>query len=1209
MNEVHLEDRDPSPLESLLYSSQFLGTTSMGIMLHGCDGAVLDCNGAASELLGSSRDQLVGRVMPDTKWGAVREDGSPFPSDERPTMFTLRTGEPCFDVIVGVDNPGMARRWLSVNTCSVILSGGATSVISSFVDATSRIQKDHLLKLLIAVNRVVVFASDAADSLQQLCATLVDEGGYSLAWIGVVSVDLEDGIDIACAAGVTDYLYEGMVSSSGSKPSGLGPVGTAMRTGVTQVTNDMAKNSLFEPWRDRAAEFGLGSCVALPFAAGDQKAVLAVYGWHIVAFDEMTVRGLEAIVNEVEFGIAHHHSLQRTETALEETAVAIDARRTAERTRAEAEQRFRLAFEDNMAPMVFIDLGDQIIAANDSFCQMIGRTREDILGRDSKSFTHPEDVGISEAAHRRLTSGEVGQSRYVKRYIHMDGRVIVVEVMKSTARDDAGKILYFVASQRDITENVQRFRMLRLLTEVNKLAILTSDEADLLEHMCETLVDTGEYALAWFGVTAEDGAGGIEILCAAGDTGYLDDDVNRWWSQPGAGDGPVGVALRTGVTQVANDRATYPRFGEWGKRWDQFGFAASVNIPITVGGRLAILVVYAKEKLAFDEVTVEGLTEIATEFGFGVAHVRSVQRTKTALEETTVAVTALKVIEHALTESEERFRLAFEKNMAPMVFSDLEDKVIAVNDAFCEMVGFTREELFSQDSKQFTFPEDVGITEETLARLTSGEDDQVRYVKRYLRKDGRVLVSEVSRSVARDVAGNILYFVASERDVTEERALTAQLFHQALHDPLTGLANRVLFEDRLSQAHARVVRQGGFGAVLLLDLDDFKGVNDTHGHLIGDQLLAGIARRFELVTRSSDTLCRFGGDEFLYLAEGLTSPGEAQEVAKRLLDVLAEPFSFGGVHLDQHASVGVVVWDATSADSSEFVQEADVALYEAKRQRRGGYLVFTPGMYQHAVNRFALIQELRTALQTGEISMHYQPIVDLKTSGVVGFEALMRWQHPERGWIPPNVFIPLAEQSELILELGSFALREALAAASSWEQAGEGASLPYVSVNLSAHQFRDPDLVPMIERMLVTSGLARERLILEITESVALLDVVETTSVMEQLNRLGIGVALDDFGTGYSSLSHLVLLNPRIIKIDQSFVGPAQVNIGSDSLLETIISLGNKLQMTMLAEGIETQGQLDRLRFLNCELGQGYLFSPAVPAPEAAAMVGRCFAQ
>ena len=561
--------------------------------------------------------------------------------------------------------------------------------------------------------------------------------------------------------------------------------------------------------------------------------------------------------------------------------------------------------------------------------------------------------------------------------------------------------------------------------------------------------------------------------------------------------------------------------------------------------------------------------------------------------------------ETAHVEAELRFRVAFEDNMAPMMFTDLADRSIAVNDAFCQMVGYSREELIGQDSKIFTFPEDIGITEETLRRVSSGEADQVRYVKRYLHKDGRVLVVEVLRSPARDASGRTLYFVFSERDITEERALSAQLSHQALHDSLTGLANRALFQDRLTQAHAAVVRQGGLGAVLMLDLDDFKGVNDTFGHIVGDQLLIGIARRFERVTRASDSLCRFGGDEFLYLAVGLQTPEEAVLVAKRLLAALSEPFLIAGAYIEQHASIGLMVWDASSADTSQLIQDADVALYEAKRKGKGHHAVFTPSMRAKAENRFATIQELRHSFQSGDLIMHYQPIVDLRASEVVGFEALMRWHHRERGWVPPSVFIPLAEMSDLILELSSFALNHAVAAATAWRPVGNNQDPPFVTVNFSSSQFHDPGLVPMIEQVLKESGLAPERLVIEITESSALQDVTETVSVMNELHRLGVNIALDDFGTGFSSLSYLVLLHPKFIKIDQSFVRPKNESVHNDTLLETIISLGNKLNMTMLAEGIETKAQLERLLLLGCELGQGFLFSPAVPDVEIATMLSR----
>jgi Amt family ammonium transporter len=538
----------------------------------------------------------------------------------------------------------------------------------------------------------------------------------------------------------------------------------------------------------------------------------------------------------------------------------------------------------------------------------------------------------------------------------------------------------------------------------------------------------------------------------------------------------------------------------------------------------------------------------------------------------------------------------------PMVFSSSDGLLLAVNEAFCEIVGRTRDELIGFDSTLFTYPDDIGLSEEVYRRMTSGEA-QVHFFKRFQHKDGRVVAAEVSISPARDPGSSERNFVSSVRDVTEERALTAELSHQALHDPLTGLANRALFDDRLAQAHARIQRQGGVGAVVLIDLDDFKQVNDTQGHLIGDQVLIEVTRRLERVTRSSDTLCRFGGDEFLYLAENLGAAEEAEKLASRLLGVLVEPLELVGALIDQKATLGVATWDKDSPDAIEVVRHADIALYAAKSEGKAQYAVFNEGMNHRSTGHFSLESELHGALEKNQLSMHYQPIVNLSTRELVGFEALMRWQHPERGMVPPSVFIPLAEQSDLILDLGSFALHEAAMAASSWRRRHNQTSEPFITVNLSAQQFQDLGLVPLIENTLQTSGLDPRRLVLEITESVTLLNVSETVNVMEHLIQLGIGFALDDFGTGYSSLPYLALLRPRIIKIDESFVSPTTESVRNDTLLEAIVTLGNNLNMTMIAEGIETEAQLERLRHLGCELGQGFLFSPAVPADDVLPML------
>jgi diguanylate cyclase (GGDEF)-like protein len=556
-----------------------------------------------------------------------------------------------------------------------------------------------------------------------------------------------------------------------------------------------------------------------------------------------------------------------------------------------------------------------------------------------------------------------------------------------------------------------------------------------------------------------------------------------------------------------------------------------------------------------------------------------------------------------LARSEEHFRNAFENNKSGMAIADFSGRLIDVNRSLCEMLGYARDELLGRYPMEFTHPEDRPITVELLRRLTSGEVEHVSHVLRYVHKNGRVLFGEVSAACIRNDVDLPEVFITSVRDVTEERSLIAQLEHEALYDPLTGLANRALFEDRLTHARENTARHGGSNAVFLLDLDDFKEVNDTFGHLVGDELLVEFARRLEQVTRASDTLCRFGGDEFLYLAEGLTA--SFKQVAERLLSVVAEPFMVAGTRLMQHVSIGVVAHDFNDMNNEELLQNSDTAMYEAKRQGKGRYVLFTSDMHDQASGRLELLRDLRRALPAKEISMHYQPLVELVTGEIVGFEALMRWQHPTIGTVPPDVFIPLAEQSDLIVELGSFALDEAIASVASWPPIAGGARLAYVSVNLSARQFRDPALLSRIERALASRELAPERLVLEITESVALANTARTTSVLEHLKCLGVGLALDDFGTGHSSLSYLTRLRPDLIKIDRSFVGTTSEDIDNRILLESIVALGHKLDVTVLAEGIETTDQLEYLHSLGCELGQGFLFSAAVPTEEVTRMLAR----
>jgi len=1021
----------------------------------------------------------------------------------------------------------------------------------------------EIIKKIGTSGRVATIARPSEGSPESLC------------WNQLLKIQ-SDGVALVDESGVIRYSNDRLATMVGYGSETL----TGMAAEQLMPTRHRESRVLHrEEFADNSSAYKMGSNVDLALLRSDGSELAVIIDRFPVGIEGRTWSAL----------------LFRDDTVL----------RATERVRHDDELRFRLAFEANLAPMVFTDLDDRAIAVNDAFCEMTGYSRDEILARDSKSFTYPADIGITEESRRGVTAKEVEQTRYVKRYVRKDGRVIVVEVSRAPARNSAGELLYFVISEQDITERTQRNRLLQLLSTVNRLATYATDEARFLQELCDAVVNEGGYALVWFAIESSDEGGGVDIMCASGATDYLGGQMVDWLGSQNSAEGPTTVAMRTGRSQVANDMAHQKEFKVWGQRATEFGFGSMVAIPDRIGDRRAALVVYHCDVFAFDEITVKGLEEIVREGELAIIQVRSTQQIAEALSDAIDMNAELRKSQDDLSESEQRFRLSFESNMAPMIFSDHDDLAIAVNDAFCDLVGYSREEIIGHNSELFTHPADIGITEREHHRFVTDEVDHARYVKRYLRKDQRVVIAEVSRSTARDESGNPLYYFSSERDITEERSLTAQLSHHALHDPLTGLANRALFEDQLSQACERVNRNGGWGAVIMINLDNFNGVNDTHRHATGDELLVEVARRLESATRSTDTLCHLGGDEFLYLAEGLKSPADAEGVATRLLDVLASPFCFSGRSLEQNASMGVVAWDAASTDLSNLIQNADAALREAKSLNRGDFILFEPRMHERAVRGFELTQELRQALLDGHISMHYQPIVDLASLDIVGFEALMRWCHPERGFVPPDVFIPLAEQSHLIIELGEFALREGIAAASLWTSTGSTANQPYVTINLSAHQFYHPGLTAVIEESLRTSGLAPDRLILEITERSALQNVRVALELIEQLRLVGVGIALDDFGTGYSSLSYLTLLQPRIIKIDKSFVNPTEPGERNDMLLETIVSLGAKLKVTMLAEGIETARQLERLRSLRCDLGQGYLFSRAVPRSETRALIQR----
>jgi diguanylate cyclase (GGDEF)-like protein len=448
-------------------------------------------------------------------------------------------------------------------------------------------------------------------------------------------------------------------------------------------------------------------------------------------------------------------------------------------------------------------------------------------------------------------------------------------------------------------------------------------------------------------------------------------------------------------------------------------------------------------------------------------------------------------------------------------------------------------------------------------------------------------------------------YVLTTRDITRRKALEDQLTHQAFHDSLTGLANRALFIDRLRQAMQRRGRADAPVVVLLLVLDVFKDVNDSLGHGAGDELLRGVAGRLREFCRQYDTVARLGGDEFAILVDDLTDAAQAAGLAERLLEALRIPFTLQGQQLVAQASLGIALTDPDRAENAEdLLRNADVAMYLAKQQGQSGYAFFEQSMHDNLLRKLALTADLRDGLDRGEITVAYQPIVELNTGRTVGVEALARWRHPQRGPIGPDEFIPLAEQTGLIQPLGRHVLEQSCADAAGWRRQFPAASLT-LNVNLSVRQVQHLGIVAEVGEILAATGLPPAALVLEITESVLSEDHELLAEQLWALKRLGIRLAVDDFGTGYSSLSRLRHFPIDSLKIPKPFVDGILQGPEESALARAIIDLSATLGLYVVAEGIEHRGQWDELARLNCQFGQGYYFAKPTTSAEIAALLGR----
>jgi diguanylate cyclase (GGDEF)-like protein/PAS domain S-box-containing protein len=560
----------------------------------------------------------------------------------------------------------------------------------------------------------------------------------------------------------------------------------------------------------------------------------------------------------------------------------------------------------------------------------------------------------------------------------------------------------------------------------------------------------------------------------------------------------------------------------------------------------------------------------------------------------------------ALRESEERYALASLGANDGLWDWDLRTGQIYFSPRWKSMLGYKEHEMGDTVEDWFSriHHGDLQQVKAEIDLHLAGQTPHFEKEYRMFHKDGYVLWMLTRGLAVRDAEGKSYRMAGSQTDISNRKLSEERLLHDAFHDSLTNLPNRALFVDRLERAIKHVKRHPEhLFAVLFLDVDRFKVVNDSLGHLVGDELLVEIGERLLECLRPGDTVARFGGDEFTILLDDINSPADAIRVANRIHESLSVAFKLDDNDVFTTASIGIALSSADYGKPEELLRDADTAMYRAKALGRSRHEVFDTHMHAKAVARLQMETDLRRAIERGEFQVYYQPIISLKTGNIYGFEALTRWYHPKQGMVYPSNFIPIAEETGLITQIGKWVLTEACHQMYQWRNRFPSHNLEIISVNLSARQFLQSDLVHQIKRILSETKLDPRVLKLEITESILMDDIESAMSMLNQLRDLNVKLSIDDFGTGYSSLSYLYRLPINSLKIDKSFIG--HMNLGGEHLeiIKTILSLAHNLNMEAIAEGVETPEQYEALKALACEYAQGYFFSKPVSAEIATALL------
>lgn len=1005
------------------------------------------------------------------------------------------------------------------------------------------------------IDQALTRTNNEAELFALACQVAVESGGVNMAWIGLTDLQSERIVPVKSFGATKDYLKTICISTRPDKLEGRGPSATAYRNNQTVLCNDWANNALTAIRPQQPSYFRWGSSARFPILRkGQPIGVFSLYHQAKDFFDSERSNFFHELSHAI------NSALERFEQEQEHLGTLS--------TLSTNEQHFRAYFERSALGMTISRQDKSWLEVNQALCDMLGYTSAELLSTTWEALTHPDDIEPNNSLFQHLIDGLLDDFTLEKRLIKKSGEVIDVHLNVRAIRNTDGSFAYAVS----VTEDISLRKMAERREKIRQHTLEKVARGSSLEEIMSYVIESSEaiYPDSMCSILLVDKTG-TRLLSSAAPS--LPDFYKQaiQGSAIGINTDSCAAAAFSGERIIVKDIATDPAWKTC-KQLDakaELGSFWSEPIRSASGSVLGTFAIYRKQLGVPDQQEIALIESAANLLGIAIDRVRAEEE--------------LHLVSSIYTSISEA-----------VLVTDINNKTIAVNPAFTKIHGYTLDDIRDKDPAFLNSGfHDADFIESMRKEIRLQGFWQGKVWSR--RKSGEVFPKWLTINTIYNDQGDIQYYVSTSSDITNKVRSDELIWRQANYDFLTALPNRHMFQDRLEQEIRKSLHENSLLALLFIDLDHFKDVNDTLGHSMGDQLLIKAAERISNCVRETDTVARMGGDEFTVILPRLKTLLDGEKIAEHIISVLAEPYCINGESIYIGASIGIAFCPNDTVDVNQPVSNADQAMYASKALGRNRLSYFTQSLHDEARNRLQLINDMRSAVEMQQFELYFQPILDFSTGRVCKAEALIRWHHPERGMISPADFIPLAEESGLIVSIGDWVFKEAADKAKRWSE-GLNAELQ-ISINMSPAQFQSADLnITDWLTYLQKIGLATQQLSVEITENLLLNASDDVKSKLFQFRDAGIEVAIDDFGVGYSTLSSLKQFDIDFLKIDQSFIQNLDTEQNDLVLCEAIVIMAQKLGLKVIAEGIETETQHQLLLNTQCNYGQGYLFSRPLPA-------------